>query len=109
MRNKFFAAGTVTGLATGIAALGGGLLGTLAGLGVTILFFIYTILPWAADQTRNAPEWYWVAITMGLVPTIVVLFVAVVIGISIGAVVFSFIALALTGGLATIVAQSKKS
>jgi hypothetical protein len=109
MRNKLLAVSGVAGLGTALGAISGGILGALGGLGVTVLFFIYTILPWAHDQVQNAPEWYWVAIVMGLVPTAIVLIVALLIGVIIGALIFGLIALLMTGGLAAVVAQAKKS
>jgi len=108
MRNKLLGITGVAGLASTLGAVSGGMLGALGGLGVTVLFFIYTILPWANDQVRNAPEWYWVAIVMGLVPTAVVLIVALAIGVIVGALIFGLIALLMTGGFAAVVAQAKK-
>lgn len=109
MRNRLLAFSGLAGLGTTLGGLFGAGVGALGGVGVTILFFIYTILPWAHDQVRNAPEWYWVAVTMGLVPTGLLLIVAVVIGSIIGALVFGAMALLLTGGLAAVVTQARKS
>ncbi len=109
MKNKFLALSGLAGLGTGISAVIGGGLGVLAGIGVTILFFIYTILPWAQQQTVRAPEWYGVAIIMGLVPTIVVLVVAVLVGAVLGGLLLGLLAFLVVAGTASLVSLRRKA
>jgi hypothetical protein len=85
----------VTGLSGAGAVIGGGL-GGLLGLLISGVVSIFYIIPYFTAQTQTAPDWFWVAVVIALIPSAIVVLIGLVVGIVLGAVALGLPSMVLT-------------
>jgi hypothetical protein len=84
-----------TGL-TGIGSTIGGVLGGLLGAVIAGVYSFFYVIPYFTAQSQNAPEWYWVMVVVGLIPSAIVVLIGLVIGVVLGAIGLGLLAMLLT-------------
>jgi len=93
--------------AGGIGAVIGGLVGGILGVLGTGLYSAFFIIPYFTAQTQTAPDWLWVAIVIGLVPSAIVVLLGLIVGIALGALVVGLCSMLFVGVMAAVATRNK--